>query len=120
MSTPADRTNTLELLWLTIKGANVINEGSRSARVALVVAALALLAGTPAVLTAARIRTPWVLASSTAVAAVVVALGAVWRDRYQRQARLRDEQAMGIQDGCLMINGRLPKVAQVRDPLHLG
>jgi hypothetical protein len=27
---------------------------------------------------------------------------------------------MGIQDGCLMINGRLPKVAQVRDPSYLG
>jgi tetratricopeptide (TPR) repeat protein len=95
-------------------------KSSQLSRAALVVAALALLAGIPAVLTAAQIRTPWVLASATAVAAVVVVFGAVWRDRYQRQAQQRDEQAMEIQDGCLMISGRLPKVSQVSDPLHLG
>lgn len=93
---------------------------SRLSRAALAVAAMALLAGTPAALTAAKIRTPWVLASATAVAAVVVGLGAIWRDRYQRQLQQRDEQAVEIQEGCLMIRGRLPKVAQIRDPLHLG
>ena len=98
----------------------MIGGSSRRSRVALVVAALALLAGTPAVMTAAHVRTPWLLASATALAAVVVWLGAVWRDRYQRQVQQRDEQAMEIQEGCLMISGRLPKVAQVRDPLHLG
>jgi tetratricopeptide (TPR) repeat protein len=94
--------------------------GSPLSRAALVVAALALLAGTPAVMTAAHVRTPWVLASATAMAAVVVGLGSVWRDRYQRQGQRRDEQAVEIQEGCLMISGRLPKVSQIRDPLQLG
>jgi len=82
--------------------------------------ALALLGGAPAVLTAADIRAPWVLAVATGMAAVVIAVGAVWQDRYQGHARRLDEQELGIQEGCLMINGRLPKVSEVRDPLYLG
>ena len=94
--------------------------GSRINRAALVVSGLALLAGTPAALTAAQVRTPWILACATGAAAMVVGLGAVWLERYKRQAQHRDEQTMEILEGCLMINGRLPKVAQVTDPLYLG
>ena len=74
----------------------MIGGSSRVSRAAVVVAALALLGGTPAVMTAAHARTPWVLASATAIAAVVVGLGAVWLDRYQRQAQQRDEQVAQI------------------------
>ena len=60
------------------------------------------------------------LGGATALAAVVVALGAVWQDRYKHWAQQRYEQGTRIRDGCLTVNGRLPTVAQVRDPLHLG
>src|SRR5260370_18535947 len=39
---------------------------------ALIPAALALLAGTPAILAAAKVRNPWVLAGATAAAVIVV------------------------------------------------
>lgn len=54
------------------------------------------------------------------MAAVVAAYGAVLQDRYRRLSRQRDEQAMQVRDGCLMLDGRLPKVSQVQDPLFLG
>ena len=97
-----------------------MGKSSRLSRAALVVAVLALLGAAPAVMKAANVRSPWVLGSATAMAAVVLGLGVVSINRYQRQAQQRDEQAMEIQDGCLMLSGRLPKVSQVRDPLYLG
>jgi hypothetical protein len=61
----------------------------RESRVALVAAALALLAGVPAVLAAAGVRNGWVLGGAAAVAAVVVVVfEAVWQDRYKRLAQL--------------------------------
>jgi hypothetical protein len=89
-------------------------------RIGTVAAALALAAGVPAVLVAGQVRNPWILAPATATAVVVAALAAVWQDRYQRQMRRRDEQAMQVREGCLMLNGQLPKVSQVRDPLSVG
>jgi hypothetical protein len=89
-------------------------------RLAAIAAALALAAGVPAVLFAARIRNPWILAIATAVAAAVGGAGAVWQDWYRRQASQRDEQEMHVREGCLMLNGQLPKVSQIRNPLHLG
>jgi hypothetical protein len=44
------------------------------------VAALALLAATPAVLLAADVKHPWLIAGATALAAVVAAAGAVGRN----------------------------------------
>jgi eukaryotic-like serine/threonine-protein kinase len=89
-------------------------------RVGAAAALLALVAGVPAVLVEGQVRTPWILASATAAAVVAGTLGAVWRDRYLRQVQQRDEQAMQIREGCLMLNGQLPKVSQVRNPLYVG
>ena len=93
----------------------------RESRVALVAAALALLAGTPAVLAAAGVRIPWVLGGATAVTAVVVVFAAVWQDRYKRVAERRDEQSFRTEDGCLVLaDGRLPAVHDITDPVLLG
>jgi eukaryotic-like serine/threonine-protein kinase len=89
-------------------------------KAALVVAALALLGGTPAILVALHINDTAVLAVATAMAAVVVALGIVWQDRYRRQAREHDAQALQIKHGCLTVGNQLPKVHQVQNPVYLG
>src|SRR5689334_5354584 len=81
-------------------GRDVMGGSWRESRVALVAAALALLAGVPAVLAAAGLTNRWVLGGAAAVAAVVVVFGAVWQDRYKRLAERRDEEAFRTQDGC--------------------
>jgi hypothetical protein len=99
----------------------VAGSGVRESRLALVVTALALLAGLPGVLAAAGVRNPWALGGATAVAGVVVAFGAVWQERYKRLAQRRDEQAFRIEDGCLVLpGGRLPRVRDIADPVLLG
>jgi tetratricopeptide (TPR) repeat protein len=95
--------------------------GLRGSRTALVVAALALLAGAPGVLAAAGVRSPWALGGAAAVAAVVVAFGAVAQDSYTRHVQRRDERMFSIQDGCLVLaGGGLPKVRDITDPVRIG
>jgi hypothetical protein len=87
----------------------------------MVVAGLALLAAAPAVTAAAGVRDRWVLAGATAVAAVVVAVGAVWQDRYRQVAQRRDEVGLRTEDGCLVLaDGRMPAVRDITDPVRLG
>ena len=93
----------------------------RANLIALVVGALALLAGAPAVLSAVGVKNPLVLGGATALTAVVVAVGVIWPDRYKRLAQRRDEQAFKIEDGCLVLaDGRLPRVRDITDPGLLG
>jgi len=93
----------------------------RESRTALVVAGLALLAAAPAVTAAAGVRDRWVLAGATAVAAVVVAVGAVWQDRYRQAAQRRDEVGLRTEDGCLVLPaGQMPRVRDITDPVRLG
>jgi tetratricopeptide (TPR) repeat protein len=93
----------------------------RANRVALTVVALALLTGTPAILTAAGVRNPWALAVAIAAAAVIVAFGTVWQQRYQRLVEHRDELADRLRGKCLvMADGRLPAVSDITDPVRLG
>jgi membrane protein YdbS with pleckstrin-like domain len=95
--------------------------GRQAGRVGLMVAGLALLAGTPAVLVAVHVRSPWVLGGALALAAVVVAFGAVWQARYAQLVQRSDEQAFRTQDGCLVLaRGRLPRVRDITDPVLLG
>ena len=93
----------------------------RENRLALIAAALALLAGIPAILVAAGVKNPWVLAGATAAAAVIVVFSAIAQNRYVSQVQRRDEQEMRIQDGCLVLpHGRLPAVGDITDPVTLG
>ena len=93
----------------------------RENRLALIAGALALLAGTPAILIAAGVKNPWVLAGATAAAAVIVVFSAVAQKRYQRLVQRRDEQELHIQEGCLVLaDGRLPAVRDITDPVTLG
>ena len=95
--------------------------GWRGNRLALAAAGLALLAGTPAVLTAAKVKNPWILAAATATAAVIVVFSAMRQQRYQRQVQRRDEQDLRVQDGCLVrADGRLPLVQDITDPVLAG
>ncbi|WP_225793641.1 tetratricopeptide repeat protein [Streptomyces aculeolatus] len=84
-------------------------------------AALALLASTPAVLTALKVTDPWAVTLAAGGAAVLVSVVVVWQERYKRVAQQRDEHALLLRDGCLVLStGRLPKVTQAKDPLQLG
>jgi hypothetical protein len=93
----------------------------RERRVLLIVAALAVLAAVPAVLTVMGVKNVWVLGSAAAGAAVVVAVAGVWQERYRRVAQRRDEQSVTIEEGCLVLaSGRLPRVQEISDPIALG
>jgi hypothetical protein len=99
----------------------VVGASGRASQVALVVAALALLAGAPAVLVAVHVRNPWALGGAIALAAVVVAFGAVWQQRYTGLLQRRDEQAFKTEDGCLVLaDGRPPRVGDITDSVLLG
>jgi eukaryotic-like serine/threonine-protein kinase len=93
---------------------------SRDRRIILAVAGLALLTATPAALVAANITNLWIVAAVTAFAAVAGALGAIWQGRAQRYAQRRDDQQLGVVDGCLVLRGRLPRVREVGRPTWLG
>jgi len=56
----------------------------RESRVLLIVTGLAVLAAIPAVLTAMGVKNVWLLGSAIAGAAVVVAIVAMWQERYKR------------------------------------
>lgn len=93
----------------------------RESRVALVVTSLALLATGPAVLASLHAKNPWEFGSVTAAAGVVAAFGAVWQARYLQIIERRGEQAFRTEDGCLLlVNGKLPKVRDLTDPIALG
>jgi hypothetical protein len=92
----------------------------RANRLALIVAALALLAATPSILAAAGVRDSWVLAGATAAAAVIVVFSAVWQERYRRQVRRDDKLLAKVRAGSLLRNGDLPKVRDITDPVELG
>jgi hypothetical protein len=88
---------------------------------ALVAAGLALLAGTPAILTAAKATNPLALAGADGAAAVTVVFGAAWQERYRRRVHRRDDQGFRLQDGCLVLaDGRLPSVREITNPVLLG
>lgn len=80
-----------------------------------------MLAAAPAVLTACRITSPWVVGAAAAGASVAVVVAAVWQERQRRMAARRGGTALRTRDGCLVLaDGRLPKVGQVGDPIAVG
>jgi hypothetical protein len=105
----------------SVRGCGMAGRGLRGSRAALVVAALALLGGAPAVLAAAGVKSPWALGGAAVVAALVVAFGAVAQDSYMRHVQRRDERMFSIRDGCLVLaGGGLPKVRDITDPVRIG
>ncbi|MEU8038933.1 tetratricopeptide repeat protein, partial [Streptosporangium sp. NPDC049078] len=51
----------------------------------------------------------------------MVVLSGLAQERYKRLTARRDENVFKLKDGCLVLpSGRLPKVAQLNDPIHLG
>jgi hypothetical protein len=99
----------------------VAHRTRREKRLALVVGALALVAGTPTILVAAGIKNRWVLAVTTAAAAVVVVFSVLAQRRYEDLVQRRDEHELHFEGGCLMLpNKRLPAVRDIRDPVALG
>lgn len=105
------------------KGGKVgtFRRSSLSARPALFAAGLTLLAGTPAILIAAKAADPWLLGGADGAAAVIVVFAAIWQERYRRIAQRRDELEFRLQDGCLVLaDGRLPAVRDITNPVVLG
>ncbi|WP_406353950.1 tetratricopeptide repeat protein [Streptomyces sp. NBC_00658] len=95
--------------------------GWRESRLLLIVAGLAVLATAPALLATFKVTNQWAVGVAVGGAAVLVAVAAVWQERYKRAVQQRDERALKIENGCLVLpSGRLPKVAQAADPLRLG
>jgi tetratricopeptide (TPR) repeat protein len=90
-------------------------------RLLLIVAALALLASAPTMLAALKVTNGWAIGGTAVGAAVLIAVAAVWQERFKRAARRGDEQALSLEMGCLVLpDGQLPKVRQVTDPVLLG
>lgn len=53
--------------------------------------------------------------------AIVTVLSGVFQERYKQITTRRDESALKVQDGCLVLpSGRLPKVAQINAPCGWG
>ncbi|MGD1224959.1 tetratricopeptide repeat protein, partial [Streptomyces krungchingensis] len=95
--------------------------GWRESRLLLIVAGLAVLATAPAFLATFKVTNQWAVGVAVGGAAALVAVAAVWQERYKRAVQQREERALKIENGCLVLpNGRLPKVAQATDPLRLG
>jgi len=93
----------------------------RLGRVALVIGCLALVGAVPAVLTALKIETPWIVGAGAVIAALAGVAAGLWQERFKRLAQRKDEQRFKVADGLLTLkSGRVPKVRQVRDPLVLG
>ncbi|MER5451200.1 tetratricopeptide repeat protein [Streptomyces sp. NPDC002764] len=95
--------------------------GWRESRLSLIVAGLALLATAPALMATFKVTNRWAVGAAIGGAALLVAVATTWQERYKRAAQQRDEQALSIENGCLVLpNGRPPTVSQAADPLQLG
>jgi tetratricopeptide (TPR) repeat protein len=93
----------------------------KESRLLVIVAALALLGATPGILVAFKVTNAWALAAVTAGTAVIIAVAAVWQERYKQAVHRSDEQALKIEGGCLVLpTGALPTVGQVTNPIRLG
>jgi tetratricopeptide (TPR) repeat protein len=92
----------------------------RDSRLGLGVAGLALLAAAPGLAAAAGVQNRYALVAAAAVAAVVVAVAVVWQERFRRRAQHRDERDLQIEDGCLVLAGRLPRIREITDLRKLG
>jgi tetratricopeptide (TPR) repeat protein len=90
-------------------------------RVALAAAGSALTAVTPVTLAAAGVRDPWLLAAATSAAAILVLFSFVAQDRYHRAGQRRGDEALRVQDGCLVLaDGSLPRARDITDAVRLG
>jgi tetratricopeptide (TPR) repeat protein len=87
--------------------------------VGFLAAAGALLVGMPAALVAAGV-TDWRWLTLVAVVAPVAALlSGVWRERFEKAVRARDDRARALAKGSYAPGGKLPRVREV-DPITLG
>jgi tetratricopeptide (TPR) repeat protein len=94
---------------------------ARWRRLVLALTALSGLAAAPAVLLAFKITEPWAVALAAVGAGVIASGSAVWWERAKKLAQQGDEQALKIQDGCLVLpDGSLPKVKAMGDPILVG
>jgi tetratricopeptide (TPR) repeat protein len=86
----------------------------------LLVGLLAVIAATPAVLGVVGVRQPLVLGGATVLAAAFVGLATVVQESYKRASQRAAEQSAQMVEGCLTIDGKLPKVRDLPDPMVFG
>ncbi|EFC78952.1 hypothetical protein FrEUN1fDRAFT_7925, partial [Parafrankia sp. EUN1f] len=91
----------------------------RSKVVALAVVG-ALLVALPAILTAAKLSTPLAAACGASIAAVAAVFAGVWKDSLVALLQSESSQEISIRDGCVTINGRLPRAREITDPTLIG
>lgn len=74
----------------------------------------------PAILSAARFKSPVIIASAVGLAAVVAVFAGFWKDSLFERFQQDRENATFVRDGCLTTKGNLPLVRQVVEPTWLG
>lgn len=87
----------------------------------IIVASLAAMAAaSPAILSAAAVKTPIVAGVAAALSAVAVIFAGFWRDALLEALQRDRAEAMSVRDGCLTVRGHLPMVREITEPTWLG
>src|SRR5690606_17520702 len=82
---------------------------------------LAAAGAVSGVLAAFKVTNPWIIGAAAVVVAVVTVVSGLVQERLKRTVARRDEVTLKLQDGALVLpSGRLPRVADLTDPLQLG
>jgi bifunctional pyridoxal-dependent enzyme with beta-cystathionase and maltose regulon repressor activities len=93
---------------------------TRQIKAVIVATSAAIFVALPAIMTAAQVKAPFVLAASAAMAALFAVFAAYWRDSLIELLKVDRTEQTALRDGCVMINGKLPLVRQLIDPTVLG
>ncbi|MFI6505154.1 hypothetical protein [Nonomuraea typhae] len=99
-----------------------MGSGRRHERRLLIALVGLAAAGTASgVLATFKVSNPWAIGGAAVAVAVVMLLSGLIQERYKRSVTRRDEIALKLQDGALVLpSGRLPKVCDRNDPIRLG
>ncbi|MER7701302.1 tetratricopeptide repeat protein [Kitasatospora sp. NPDC097605] len=93
----------------------------RHGRLMVIVAGLGALTAAPGVILAFRITSPWLVSTVSAAAAGVVAVLALWQERYKQAVKQADDDRTRVLNGALArADGSLVRVRDVADPVLLG
>ena len=93
---------------------------TRHLKATVLAGSAALAVALPAVLAAAQVKAPYVLAASVAMAAILTIFAAYWRDLLIELLRRDRKDQMALRGGCVTIDDNLPLVRHVSDPTVLG
>ncbi len=94
---------------------------SRQSAIVIMLGCLATAVAAPSILTALGVTDKWLIGLTTGIVTFLGAATGAWRERAAKVLAYREEHAIKIQHGCLVLaNGKWPKVHQIRDPIAFG